>query len=190
MRPTVVFALGLAACAAPAAPGSQPTHASPTSVAISFAAQSALDRWVAMLRTETPDCSITVRVLANDEAQLAFEDPHEKRDPNAPAMQIQILDYVWVEPFVLDAEVASRREATKRHFAACMAEAGPGPRAKGRDMHAESCAMFANDGPPIPTAHLDRDLSVAFPANFGPPAVCEKATLALKARLAPYPIVE
>ena len=63
-----------------------------------------------------------------------------------------------------------------------------GPRAKGRDMNAESCSMVASDGPPIPTSHLDRDLSVEIPVYFVAPTVCEKATTALKSRLAPYPI--
>jgi hypothetical protein len=182
MRPTLLFVLGLAACASSSRP--HPTGPART---VPFAAQRALDQWVATLRAEAADCRITVNVLTADEARLSFDDPQAKPDPNAPPRQIPVVQFVWVKPFVSEAEVAARREAAKARVDACMADAGPGPHRKGRDMNAESCAILANDGPRIPTSHLERDLSIAVPAYFTTPGVCEKATATLMARMASYP---
>lgn len=174
----------LAACAARETREAPATRA--PSPAPTFAAQPALDRWIASLRTESPECAITVKLLVADEAQVTFEPMHPIATPDEPPRQIPTVHDLFVQPFVEDADVVARRDAQQKRVDACIADAGPGPHHKGRDMHVETCAITSSEGPPIPTAHLDRDFSVYLPAYFQPPAECEKAAAALRARLTSY----
>lgn len=179
-----LFALALAGCAT----GSpHETHRAPAAP-ITFTAQGALDGWLAPLRAESPGCSITVNAFTADYAQVTFRDAHPPAEPaNAPPMQIPRVDYIFVQPFVPEAVVAARREALAKRVADCMADAGPGHHVKGRDMNAEGCVLMSRDDQPLPSFHLDQELSAELPAYFQAPAVCDAAAAAFKARWTAYP---
>ena len=151
-----------------------------------FAAQSAVDRWVASLRAESAECTITVTNTTADQAMVTLEAAHPPPGAaNAPPTQIPIVHVVFVHPFMPEADVGAKRAAMKQRVDACIADAGPGHRSKGRDMNVETCAI--TEGERLPTHHVDTDFSVDVPSYFMPPNGCEKAAAALRARLTPYP---
>ncbi len=152
-----------------------------------FVAQAPLDSWLTELRTASPACAITVRVLSRDEAEVSLEPLHPVATRDEPPRQIPTVHYFFVQPFADEADVSARREAQRKRMDECTADAGPGAQHKGRDMNREACAITSAEGAPIPTAHVERTLSVYVPAYFTAPSECEAAGKAFQARLTTYP---